>query len=580
MPAPPDLTVPDPTSRPSGITDADVPETADLEDEKEDEASTVEEMARKQFGLRTWERPALYRETADAGTDTDVPFFAVLFLSGAIATLGLVLNSTAVVIGAMLVAPLLGPLLGLSMALAVGDGRLFVQTAAAVLVGAAGIVALAAALTAVLPFQMVTDEIASRTQPTTLDLAIAVCSGLAGAVVTASREKRLSASIPGVAVAVALVPPLGVAGFGIATGKWAFTKGALLLFGANLAGIVLSGMTVFILVGMHRHDVAEAARTWHSKGHATGLAARISNVHWLDRLPGMNSAKARFLLVAAFMGIVAVPLTTSLSEFVRENKISAAVSAVERSIEDDDDAFVIDRETQTSTEPTTVRLRVATKQWITRDEIAELNTMLEKQAEEPVTLSIEQLLASSGDLEAFAQALPSRPAVRSAPATPTPEPVPVTVAALRGRLTGVLEGLVLPDSVRIVGGTLEVGTQGGGPVLEVAYGAERRLNRDAEAMIARQAAQALDLEASDARAVAVSLRLRSLPDSLAAGPLARVLTRFPRLQLALAGDTVAVRAARQRMIASGAPADRVRALPDTLQSRARLVIVSDSTSRP
>ena len=83
-----------------------------LENAPDDDGdSPVEEAARRQFGLRTWDRPALYRETAEAGTDTDLPFWMVLFLSGAIATLGLVLNSTAVVIGAMLVAPLLGPLL-------------------------------------------------------------------------------------------------------------------------------------------------------------------------------------------------------------------------------------------------------------------------------------------------------------------------------------------------------------------------------------------------------------------------------------------------------------------------------------
>ena len=543
-----------------------------------DETSPVEELARRQFGLRTWERPTLYRETAEAATDTDVPFFAVLFLSGAIATLGLVLNSTAVVIGAMLVAPLLGPLLGLSMALAVGDGRLFVQTAVAVVVGAAGIVALAAGLTALLPFQMVTDEIASRTQPTTLDLGIAVCSGLAGAVVTASREKRLSASIPGVAVAVALVPPLGVAGFGLATAKWAFARGALLLFGANLAGIVLSGMAVFVLVGMHRTDVVETARKWHAGDNATGLAARISGVHWLDRLPGMDSTLGRFALVAAFMGAVAVPLTTSLGEFVRENKLGAAVTALEADLEDDRDAFVIEQETRTDTDPASVRLRVATRDWITGDQEAALQTRLQERAGEPVTLSIEQLLASDGDLEAFADALPSRPAVRTAPATQAPEPVPVTVASLRGRLAGVLASLSLPDSVYVVGGTLEVEVDGRGPVLEVAYGADRRLSRDAETVIAGQAARALNLEPGSARATAVRLGPRALPDSAGARRLAALLGRYPRLRLTLAGDTATVRSAQRRLLEGGAPAGRIRARPDTLGARARLVLEADSAA--
>lgn len=557
---------------PSADTEDASPEDPVLEnapDENDD--SAMEKAARRHFGLRTWERPALYRETAEAGTDTDVPFFAVLLLSGAIATLGLVLNSTAVVIGAMLVAPLLGPLLGLSLALTVGDGRLFIQTAAAVLLGAAGIVALAALLTMLLPFHTVTDEIASRTRPTTLDLGIAVFSGLAGAVVTASREARLSASIPGVAVAVALVPPLGVAGFGIATAQWAITRGALLLFGANLAGIVLSGMGVFFLIGMHRTDVVKVARAWHDEGHATGLAATISDARWLDRLPGMATPLGRFVLVAAFMVAVAVPLTSSLSEFIREARIGQAVARVEERVEAGERAFVIERETVYGEDATTVRLRVATREWISDEEEAELTTALSEAAGEPVTLSIEQVLASSGDLAAFADALPSRPSVRTTPAAP--EPAPNTLATIRGRLADVLRGLALPDSVTIVGGEITVDSENARPAVVVAYGAARRLPREAEAVIARQAAGALGIDPADARTTAVVLGPRALPDSAAAPRLARLLARYPRLQLTLRGDTAAVRAARQRLGAS----TRIQVFPDSTPPRARLSILADST---
>ncbi|WP_412069913.1 TIGR00341 family protein [Rubrivirga sp. IMCC43871] len=539
-----------------------------------DADSAVEEIARRQFGIRTWERPALYRETAEAATDTDVPFFAVLLLSGAIATLGLVLDSTAVVIGAMLVAPLLGPLLGLSLALAVGDGRLFVQTAAAVLLGAAGIVGLAALLTLLLPFQTVTAEIASRTRPTTLDLAIAVFSGLAGAVVTASREARLSASIPGVAVAVALVPPLGVAGFGIAIGEWAFTRGALLLFGANLAGIVLSGMGVFFLIGMHRTDVVEAARAWHDEGQATGVAARVSGMRWLDRLPGMATPLGRFVLVVAFMAAVAVPLTTSLGQFVREARINAAVDAAESELEKSGRAFVIERDLTLGDTTTTVRLRVATSEWIRDDAEAELTAMLATAAEEPVTLTVEQVLASTGDLASFADALPSSPT--RATADPRPVPIPVTLSEVRGRLAQSLRGLALPDGVRLVGGEVRIETEGGPPALEVAYAATRRLPPQAEELLARQAARTLGLDEASARTRAVVLGTRAIPDSAGTAALAAIVADYPRVRLTLAGDTAAVRAARARVVGMGAPADRVRARPDTLAPRASLSLAPDS----
>lgn len=539
----------------------------------DDGDSPMEEAARRQFGLRTWDRPALYRETAEAATDTDLPFWLVLLLSGAIATLGLVLNSTAVVIGAMLVAPLLGPLLGLSLALAVGDGRLFVQTATTILLGAAGIVGLAALLTWALPFQTLTDEIASRTQPTTLDLGIAVFSGLAGAVVTASREARLSASIPGVAVAVALVPPLGVVGFGLAVGPPSIARGALLLFGANLAGIVLSGMATFFLIGMHRTPVVKAARAWHEEGHATGLSARLSHARWLDRLPGLASARLRTGLVLAFMAAVSVPLTSSLLQIVRESRVARAVDAVEARLAEGDRAFVIGREIRYGEGPPAVRLRVATESWIPEDEEDHLAAQIEARADEPVTLDLEQVLASSGDLEAFADALPSRPPPRSEDAAAST--VPSSVAVLRGRLSEVLDGLALPDSVRVVGGRIEV-EAGAPPALEVAYAAPRRLPREAEVTVARQAARALGLDDARARARAVALGTRALPDSAAAPALAGLLLRYPRLRLTLRGDTAAVEAARRRLVEARAPAARLSVAPDTTAPRARLTLAPDT----
>lgn len=533
--------------------------------------SPIAEAARSQLGLRWWDRPALFRETAEAATDTDLPFWSVLLLSGAIATFGLTLNSTAVVIGAMLVAPLLGPLLGLSLALAVGDGRLALQTATTILVGAVGVVALAALVTVLLPFQTVTDEIAARTRPTALDLVIAVASGLAGAVVTASREKRLSASIPGVAIAVALIPPLGVAGFGIGAGmQWALVRGSLLLFGANLAGIVLSGLLVFLLVGMHRPDVVAVAKQWHAEGHATGLSARLARVHALDRVRVFASPWARVGLVAAFVAAVAVPLTTSLKQVVRETRISAAVDRAEAALTRDGSAFVIDRDLTVEAGAANARLRVATTAWIAEATEDSLEALVAVAAGEPVTLELVQVLTSVGDLDAFAQALPTRPAVRTEPAAPEPPNVLTAIATVRGRLTTVLDALALPDSVRIVGGTVTIGPDG--PALRVGYAAPRRLPREAEAVIARQAAQALRLEPSRAATEAILMRPRAVPDSASAPAMGALLARYPRLRLIVSGDTVAVQAAGRALRAASVPPEKVRLQPRPGLARAQFVL--------
>ena len=558
------------------LTEPATQEDKVLDNAPDDDESTLEAAARKHLGLRTWDRPELYRETAVAATDTDLPFWAVLLLSGAIATLGLVLNSTAVVIGAMLVAPLLGPLLGLSLALAVGDGRLFVQTSATILLGAAGIVALAAALTVVLPFAVVTDEIASRTRPTTLDLGIAVFSGLAGAVVTASREARLSASIPGVAVAVALVPPLGVAGFGLAMGKGSFVQGALLLFGANLAGIVLSGMLMFLLIGMNRAEVVKTARAWHEAGQATGLAARISHLRWLDRLPGLASTPARVLLVVAFMAAVSVPLTSSLGEFVREGRVSRAVDQAVALLEADETAFVIDRDVAYGDDATSVRLRVATERWISADRAAALSARASESAREPVTVKLEQVLASSGDLEAFADALPDRPAVRTAPATAPPPPTgPATLAALRGQLADALGALALPDSATVLGGSVRIEAETAEPAVEVTVAAPRRLSAETGTVIARQLSRSLGLRPQAATLRQVVLDGRALPDSASAPRLAALLGRHRRLAVTLAGDSAAVADARTRLARQGVATDRIRTARAATPG-ARLTVRPDS----
>ena len=549
-----------------------------LENAPTDEESPLEKVARRHLGLRTWDRPALYRETAEAAADTDVPFWLVLLLSGAIATLGLVLDSTAVVIGAMLVAPLLGPLLGLSLALAVGDGRLFVQTAVTILLGAAGIVALAALLTWALPFGTVTDEILSRTRPTTLDLAIAVFSGAAGAVVTASREARLSASIPGVAVAVALVPPLGVAGFGLATARWSFVEGALLLFGANLAGIVLSGMLLFLLVGMNRAEVVKTARAWHESGRATGLAARLSHIRWLDRLPGLASMPARVLLVVAFMAAVAVPLSSSLAEVVRESRVSSAVAQAVDALEGDGRAFVIDQDIAYGDGAASVRLRVASESWITSAEEDAFVERVAGLAREPVSLALEQVLASSGDLEAFANALPIRSASPPPPA-PQPEPAAATLATVRDRLDDLLSDLALPDSVVVLGSSIEVESGASRPRVEVVYAAPRRLPRPAEAVVARQAARLLDLPADAARVRAIVLSPRALPDSANAAGLAALLQRQPRLGLTLSGDSARVAAARSLLTGRGVEPARVRSVRTAAAPTARLTVRPDSAAR-
>lgn len=176
-------------------------------------------------------------------------FGVMLTLSVVIAVIGLRADSPALVIGAMLIAPLMTPVVGFSVALSMGWARRMARTAATVGVASAGAVVLAWLLAAVLPSgaSPLTHEIVSRTAPSMLDLFVALAAGAAGAYATLREDT--SAALPGVAVAVALVPPLATIGMTLQLHQFGLAKGAILLYVANLAAIVLASVAVLLVSG-------------------------------------------------------------------------------------------------------------------------------------------------------------------------------------------------------------------------------------------------------------------------------------------------------------------------------------------
>lgn len=177
-------------------------------------------------------------------------FTALMMLSTLIAVLGLLADSTAVVIGAMLVAPLMSPILGLSVAVVMGwPGRALRQTMIAG-VGAAGAISLATVTSFVFPGtpNPLPSELMARTSPNLLDLGVALVAGAAGAY--ASSRRQAADAISGVAVAVALVPPLAVVGICLQLTEWKLALGAFMLFLANVVGIVLAASLTFVACGL------------------------------------------------------------------------------------------------------------------------------------------------------------------------------------------------------------------------------------------------------------------------------------------------------------------------------------------
>ncbi len=185
----------------------------------------------------------------------DFSFFLLVLLSSVIATLGLLMDSPATIIGAMLVAPLMSPIIGLGLGSIRGDDRLLRDAASALLRGA-GLAVLIAFLLALsnrlVPFQPLTSnelpgEVLARTRPSPMDLGVALAGGMAAAFALAM--PNISAALPGVAIATALLPPLSVVGIGLAYQRWDVAGGSFLLFITNGVAISFSAMLVFFALG-------------------------------------------------------------------------------------------------------------------------------------------------------------------------------------------------------------------------------------------------------------------------------------------------------------------------------------------
>ena len=224
-----------------------------------------------------------------------------------IASLGLISNSTAVVIGAMIVAPLMDPILSLAFGLAVSDGKLIRRSAVTIGFGVLAVIGTAALISLGLGISHVQSEITGRTSPNLIDLGIAIAAAVAGSF--SMTRKQLSNSIAGVAIAVALVPPLCVSGIGLTLGAEMvavfgrgtvagltnqIAEGSFLLFLANLIGITVTSLVVFLL----------------------------------ERYGSFRSCWRNLLVWLGLLGLLSLPLSSALHDFSVRQQMDAVFAHV------------------------------------------------------------------------------------------------------------------------------------------------------------------------------------------------------------------------------------------------------------
>ncbi|RPA70222.1 TIGR00341 family protein [Cyclobacteriaceae bacterium YHN15] len=220
-------------------------------------------------------------------------YLVLMSLSTIIATFGLFGNSSPVIIGAMILAPLMSPIISLSMGVLRQENKLIKESLKTIAYGLAISYVFAILITWLTPLNSANSEILARIRPNLLDLGIAAASGIAGAY--AHAKKEIVKTLAGVAIAVALVPPLAVSGIGLGWGDWPVFWGALLLLGTNLAGMVLAAAMTFLLLGFSPFKLAR-------KG---------------------------LLISLFFVALISAPLGFGFSKMVKENKIIQLLSGAE-----------------------------------------------------------------------------------------------------------------------------------------------------------------------------------------------------------------------------------------------------------
>lgn len=174
-------------------------------------------------------------------------YVVLVLASSAIATLGLLENNAAVIIGAMIIAPLIVPIQALSFAAITGERHLLMRAFVTLSIGTVASILLAAVIEFTVSLPVLGPEIVARSKPTLLDLGIAVAAGVVAGF--ANTRPSISSTIAGAAIAVALMPPLCVVGIALAAAHVHLALGALLLYATNLLGVMLACMLVYRVTG-------------------------------------------------------------------------------------------------------------------------------------------------------------------------------------------------------------------------------------------------------------------------------------------------------------------------------------------
>lgn len=304
--------------------------------------------------------------------DISAGYFVMLTLANLIALSGLLLNSIAVIIGAMLISPLMGPMLSFGFSFITGDKVIWRKSIKKLSISVAVTILTAALATFISPLSDVTAEILSRTTPNLYDLLVAFFAGMAGVAAICTKKNYLTV-VPGVAIATAVIPPLSVTGFGLGIGNLFIATGGFFLFFTNFVAIVITSCIIFYVYGF-----------------------RMNAENEMDKA----QLRKRVIFLSITLFAISIPLIYTLGKTISEAKLKKDIQTTLRASLDKEGASRLSDFTYLKKEDGELEINavVDTVSYLRERDTKPLETKLENRLQRKVKFNLEQIKVLKGGL--------------------------------------------------------------------------------------------------------------------------------------------------------------------------------------
>jgi uncharacterized hydrophobic protein (TIGR00271 family) len=355
-----------------------------------------------------------------ANAEISSGYLFVLSVANLIALCGLLLNSSPVIIGAMLISPLMGPILSFGFAFVTGDKGIWKRSVRKIVISVMLTIVIASIAAFVSPLKDITAEIAARTKPNLYDLIIAFLAGIAGASALCTKKNYLTV-VPGVAIATAVIPPLSVTGFGLGTGNLAILYGGFLLFFTNFVAIVISTCVVFFFYGF-RPGISEE-----------------TDIHQL---------KKRFSYLFTVLLVISIPLAYTLHSSITEVRERTLIQKALRKELDIDKRSRLASFSYKKGEKgiLEVSAQVNTVSYLNDNEVVRAQKGLETYLGRKTILNLEQVKVQAGGLKEQQGVMPAPPPPPRSPADMIRETAE-NVKTIAGRTSERINSIIAPSRI-------------------------------------------------------------------------------------------------------------------------------------